>query len=83
MASPDAITGSSFVDFKTTSLPRPLKHPGEDIRDAKAIFEQRFGMQTWNDVNLWLQFAREVKEYLGLSTIQETAEYLGIKNNKR
>ena len=62
---------------------KPLTHPGEDIRCAKAIFEHRFGEQIYNDVNLWLSFAREVKEYLGLSSIQETAEYLNIKNNRR
>lgn len=82
MGSPDAITGSGLVDFKTTSTPKPIKHPGEDIRVAKAIFEHRFGPQNWNDVNLWLEFANEVKDYLGLSTIQDAAEFLEIKYRK-
>lgn len=72
----DARTGSTLIDFKTASTPKKLTHPGEDIRDAKAIFEQRFGIQTWNDVNLWLSFAREVRDYLKLNTIQETYNHI-------
>jgi hypothetical protein len=62
--------------------PKPLTHPGEDIRCAKAIFEDRFGEQSWNDVNLWLFFAREVRDYLGTKTIQEAADKLEIKYRK-
>lgn len=63
-------------------LPKPLRHPGEDIRAAKAIFEDRFGEQTFIDVNLWMQFAREVQEYIGAKTLQETAEKLNIQYYK-
>jgi len=49
---------------------------GEDIRVSKWIFENRFGEQSWNDVNLWLSFANEVREYLNLKTIQETYNHL-------
>lgn len=59
-----------------------LKHPGEDIRCAKAIFEDWFGEQTWIDVNLWLELAHEAREYFGLKTIQETADFLEIKYRK-
>ena len=62
--------------------PKPLTHPGEDIRCAKAIFERRFGEQIYNDVNLWLSFANEVKEYLNVNTIQEAADKLEIKYRK-
>lgn len=61
---------------------KPLTHPGEDIRCAKAIFEDRFGEQSWNDVNLWLSFAREVRDNLGTKTIQEAADKLEIKYRK-
>ncbi len=73
----------TFIDFKTTSIQKPLTHPGEDIRDAKAIFEQRFGEQIKDDCNLWLKFANEVREYLKLGSIEETAKYLGIINPRR
>ena len=62
--------------------PKPLTHPGEDIRCAKAIFEDRFGEQSWNDVNLWLSFAREVRDNLGTKTIQQAADKLEIKYRK-
>lgn len=67
---------------KQENKPKPLTHPGEDIRCAKAIFEDRFGEQSWNDVNLWLSFAREVRDYLGTKTIQEAADKLEIKYRK-
>jgi hypothetical protein len=54
----------------------PSQQLGEDIRMAKFIFEDRFGEQSWNDVNLWLSFANEVREQLKLNTIQETFNHL-------
>lgn len=72
----------TLIDFKTTSIEKPLTHPGEDIRCAKAIFEDRFGEQSWNDVNLWLSFAREVRDNLGTKTIQQAADKLEIKYRK-
>lgn len=56
----------------------PSQQMGEDIRAAKAIFEQRFGEQTFIYVNLWMDFAKEVMEHLGLKSFQETAEKLNI-----
>lgn len=53
-------------------------HPGEDIRAAKALFEDAFGEQNWTDVNLWLEFAKEVCEYLNVKTYQEAVEKLDI-----
>ncbi len=68
----------TLIDFKTTSIEKLSKgqRMGEDIRAAKWIFEDRFGEQSWNDVNLWLSFANEVREYLNLKTIQETYNHL-------
>jgi len=60
----------------------PSQQMGEDIRAAKAIFEQRFGEQTNVDVNLWLEFANEVREHMGLQNLQETAEKLNLKIRK-
>ena len=60
----------------------PSQQMGEDIRAAKAIFEQRFGEQTNVDVNLWLEFANEVMEHMGLQNLQETAEKLNLKIRK-
>lgn len=84
MGTPDGITIGGLVDFKTTGQPTISKgqQMGEDIRAAKAIFENRFGEQTCNDVNLWLEFANEVREYMRLQTLQETAEKLEIKYRK-
>jgi hypothetical protein len=81
MGSEDARSGHTMIDLKVYSveLPKPIRHPGEDIRAAKAIFEDRFGEQNWVDVNLWMQFAREVMEYLGTKTFHETAQKLEIK----
>lgn len=67
---------------KQEHKPKPLTHPGEDIRCAKAIFEDWFGEQTWIDVNLWLELAHEAREYFGLKTIQEAADKLEIKYRK-
>lgn len=55
---------------------------GEDIRAAKAIFEQRFGEQTYVDVNLWINFANDVKAHLQLSTLQEVVTHLNLKIRK-
>lgn len=60
----------------------PSQQMGEDIRAAKAIFEQRFGEQTNVDVNLWMEFANEVREHMGLQNLQETAEKLNLKIRK-
>lgn len=55
------------------------KSPGEDIRAAKAIYEDKHGDVLWPDVKEWLRYANEVKEYLGVDTYQEAAEKLNIK----
>ena len=70
------------IIVRDLNKPKPLTHPGEDIRCAKAIFEDWFGEQTWIDVNLWLELAHEAREYFGLKTIQETADFLEIKYRK-
>lgn len=60
----------------------PSQQLGEDIRAAKAIFEDRFGIQTNVDVNLWLAFANDVKTHLQLSTLQEVATHLNLQIKK-
>lgn len=51
---------------------------GEDIRHAKAIYENRWGFQSSAKVRDWLAFGNEVKDYLKLSTLQETTKHLNI-----
>lgn len=60
----------------------PSQQLGEDIRAAKAIFEQRFGRQTYDDVNLWMNFANDVKTHLQLSTLQEVVSHLNLQIRK-
>jgi hypothetical protein len=60
----------------------PSQQLGEDIRAAKAIFEDRFGEQTCVDVNLWMDFANDVKTHLQLSTLQEVVSHLNLKIRK-
>lgn len=51
---------------------------GEDIRHAKAIYENRFGFQVGATPRTWLSFANEVRNYLELKTLQETTKHLNI-----
>lgn len=58
---------------------KPLNHPGEDIRAAKAIYEHKHGYVTETNVKEWLLYANEVKEHLNVNTLQEAAEKLELK----
>ena len=60
----------------------PSQQLGEDIRAAKAIFEDRFGEQDRVDVNLWMNFANDVRVHLQLSTLQEVVSHLNLKIRK-
>lgn len=62
----------------------PSMQLGEDIRISKLIFEQRFGEQEYNkpQPKLWMDFAKEVMEYQGTKTLEETADKLEIKYRK-
>ncbi len=60
----------------------PSQQLGEDIRAAKVIFEDRFGEQAYVDVNLWLEFANDVKIQLQLSTLQEVVFHLNLQIRK-
>lgn len=59
-----------------------LRHPGEDVRVAKAIYECAHGEQLETNVKLWMDFAREAAEHFGIKGIQQTAKYLNIKTNR-
>lgn len=54
----------------------PSQQLGVDIKAAKQIFENRFGEQTFVNVNLWLEFANEVKEYLKMETFDQVISFL-------
>ncbi len=60
----------------------PSQRLGEDIRAAKAIFENRFGEQNYVDVNLWMEFAEDVRISLQLSTLQEVVFKLNLQIRK-
>lgn len=60
----------------------PQQQLGEDIRAAKAIFEHRFGEQTFIDVNMWLDFAKEVIIHLKVNSYQEALTKLEINGSK-
>ena len=60
----------------------PSQQMGEDIRAAKAIFENRFGEQNYVDVNLWMEFAEDVRISLQLSTLQEVVFKLNLQIRK-
>lgn len=83
MGNDGTLPGGTLIDlkcsFNAAELPKQTNHPGEDIRAAKAIFEDRFGESYKTDVRLWMEYAREVGEYLGIKGIQETAKHLNVK----
>ncbi len=60
----------------------PSQRLGEDIRAAKAIFENRFGEQNYVDVKLWMEFAEDVRISLQLSTLQEVVFKLNLQIRK-
>jgi len=59
----------------------PQQRLGEDIRAAKAIFEHTFGEQTFIDVNMWMDFAKESVIHLKVNSFQEVLNKLGINGS--
>lgn len=70
----------THIDLKLYAERKPSKGQimGEDIRHAKAIYENRWGARTNAQVSDWLSFAKEVRDYLKLQTYQQVTEYLNI-----
>ena len=60
----------------------PSQQLGEDIRAAKAIFEHRFGEQTFISVKMWMEFANEVIIHLKVNSYQEALTKLEINGSK-
>lgn len=60
----------------------PQQRLGEDIRAAKAIFEHRFGEQTYVCVKMWMEFANEVIIHLKVNSYQEALTKLEINGSK-